>query len=152
MPADPALEGTGTRLDLGQHAAFDDTFPGIIGTSAEFGLNMMFRYLEGRSYGGPLVARSTVMAVALSGIQTMVGFGSLMIAAHRGIFSLGVLLTMGMACGLVASLVVLPVILQGLSRRSGRLTEVLPISSQGEGRPPKRTGTVEGSVAPRFDS
>ncbi len=103
--------------------------PLIIGTSAEFGLNMMFRYLEGSSHRGPLVARSTVMAVALSGIQTMVGFGSLMIASHRGIFSLGVLLTIGMACGLVASLGVLPVILRGMLRRSERLAEVLPISS-----------------------
>jgi uncharacterized protein len=67
--------------------------------------------------------------VALSGIQTMVGFGSLMIATHRGIFSLGVLLTIGMACGLVASLVVLPVILRGMLRRSERLADVLPISS-----------------------
>ncbi len=104
--------------------------PLIIGTSAEFGLNVVLRYLEGHSHGGPLVARSTVMAVALSGGQTMVGFGSLMIATHRGIFSLGVLLTIGMACGLVASLVVLPVTLRGLARRSGRLAEVLPIRSQ----------------------
>jgi uncharacterized protein len=103
--------------------------PLIIGTSAEFGLNMMFRYLEGRSHGGPLVARSTVMGVALSGIQTMVGFGSLMVATHRGIFSLGVLLTIGMACGLVSSLVVLPVILRGMLRRSERLAQVLPTSS-----------------------
>jgi hopanoid biosynthesis associated RND transporter like protein HpnN len=104
--------------------------PLIIGTSAEFGLNVVLRYLEGRSHGGPLVARSTVMGVALSGGQTMVGFGSLMIATHQGIFSLGVLLTIGMACGLVASLVVLPVTLRGLSRRSGRLAEVLSIRSQ----------------------
>jgi hopanoid biosynthesis associated RND transporter like protein HpnN len=111
--------------------------PLIIGTSAEFGLNMMLRYLEGRSDGGPLVARSTVMAVALSGIQTMVGFGSLMIAAHRGIFSLGVLLTMGMACGLVASLVVLPVILQGFLRGSGRVDRSTPDQLPG------RTKTAE---------
>jgi len=104
--------------------------PLIIGTSAEFGLNVVLRYLEGRSHGGPLVARSTVMGVALSGGQTMVGFGSLMIATHRGIFSLGVLLTIGMACGLVASLVVLPVTLRGLARRSGRAAEVLQIRSE----------------------
>jgi uncharacterized protein len=104
--------------------------PLIIGTSAEFGLNVVLRYLEGRSHGGPLVGRSTVMAVALSGGQTMVGFGSLMIAAHRGIFSLGVLLTIGMACGLVASLIVLPGTLRGLVRKSGRSAEVLPIRSQ----------------------
>jgi hopanoid biosynthesis associated RND transporter like protein HpnN len=90
--------------------------PLIIGASAEFGLNVVLRYLEGRSHGGPLVARSTVMAVALNGITTMVGFGSLMVAAHRGIFSLGLLLTIGSACGLVVSLVVLPVVLRLITR------------------------------------
>jgi len=91
--------------------------PLIIGTAAEFGLNVMLRYLEGRDHGGPLVARSTVMAVALSGISTFVGFGSLMIARHQGIYSLGLLLTLGSACGLFASLVVLPVILRLITKR-----------------------------------
>jgi len=91
--------------------------PLIIGASAEFGLNVMVRYLEGRDHGGPLVARSTVMAVALSGVSTMVGFGSLMIARHQGIYSLGLLLTLGSACGLFASLVVLPVILRLITKR-----------------------------------
>jgi uncharacterized protein len=91
--------------------------PLIIGASAEFGLNVMVRYLEGRDHGGPLVARSTVMAVALSGISTMVGFGSLMIARHQGIYSLGLLLTLGSACGLLAALVVLPVILRLITKR-----------------------------------
>ena len=86
--------------------------PLMIGTSAEFGLNVMLRYLEGRSHGGPLVARSTVMAVALNGVTTMVGFGSMMVASHQGIWSLGLLLTLGSGCGLLASLVVLPVILR----------------------------------------
>ncbi len=86
--------------------------PLMIGISAEFGLNVVLRYLEGRAHGGPLVARSTVMGVVLNGVTTIVGFGSLMIAAHRGIFGLGLLLTIGSACGLVAALVVLPVILR----------------------------------------
>jgi len=92
--------------------------PLIIGTSAEFGLNVVLRYMEGRTHGGPLVARSTVMAVALNGLTTMVGFGSLMVAAHQGIFGLGLLLTIGSACGLVASLVVLPVILRLITREA----------------------------------
>jgi uncharacterized protein len=86
--------------------------PLIIGTAAEFGLNVIVSYLEGRSHGGPLVARSAVMGVGLNGLTTMVGFGSLMIASHQGIFSLGLLLTLGSFCGMVAALVVLPVILQ----------------------------------------
>ncbi len=74
---------------------------------------MIVSHLEVRSHqGGPLIARSAVMGVMLNGITTMVGFGSLMIASHQGIFSLGLLLTLGSLCGLVAALVVLPVLLQ----------------------------------------
>ena len=56
------------------------------------------------------------MGVALNGITTMVGFGSLMIATHQGIFGLGLLLTLGSACGLVAALIVLPVVLKLLMK------------------------------------
>ncbi|HEV8457155.1 MAG TPA: MMPL family transporter, partial [Methylomirabilota bacterium] len=105
--------------------------PLIIGAAAEFGLNVILRYMEGRRHGGPLVARSTVMAVALNGITTMVGFGSLMTAAHQGIFSLGLLLTIGSGCGLLASLVVLPVILRLIAGRAAAspTAEILPKTS-----------------------
>lgn len=90
--------------------------PLIIGTAAEFGLNVIVSHLEGRSRGGPLIARSAVMGVLLNGLTTMVGFGSLMIASHQGIFSLGLLLTIGSLCGLVAALVVLPVVLRLMTK------------------------------------
>jgi predicted RND superfamily exporter protein len=53
-----------------------------------------------------------MMAVLVSGLTTIVGFGSLMIADHRGIFGLGLLLTLGTATSLIAALVVLPVLLR----------------------------------------
>ncbi|MBI2529331.1 MAG: MMPL family transporter [Candidatus Rokubacteria bacterium] len=120
--------GLGLLWTLGLMWVFDLKFtmanvwglPLIIGTSAEFGLNIVMRYLEGREHGGPLVARSTVMAVALNGLTTIVGFGSLMMARHQGIFGLGLLLTLGSACGLLASLVVLPVVLRMLPRTGVR--------------------------------
>jgi uncharacterized protein len=86
--------------------------PLILGAAAEFGLNIVMRFIEGRDHGGPLVARSTIMAVFVNGLTTMVGFGSLMLAAHRGIYGLGLLLTLGMFASLVAALVVLPVLLR----------------------------------------
>jgi uncharacterized protein len=86
--------------------------PLILGTAAEFGLNIVMRFIEGRDHGGPLVARSTIMAVFVNGFSTIVGFGSLLLAAHRGIFGLGLLLTLGMFASLVAALVVLPVLLR----------------------------------------
>jgi hopanoid biosynthesis associated RND transporter like protein HpnN len=98
--------------------------PLIIGTAAEFGLNVIVSHLEGRSRGGPLIARSAVMGVLLNGLTTMVGFGSLMIASHQGIFSLGLLLTIGSLCGLVAALVVLPV---GLRLMTKTAEEAAPL-------------------------
>ena len=86
--------------------------PLLIGAAAEFGLNVVLRFMEDRDHGGPLIAKSTVMAVLVNGLTTIVGFGSLMVAAHRGIFGLGLLLTIGMVTSLVAALVVLPVLLR----------------------------------------
>jgi len=86
-------------------------FPLVLGAGAEFGLNVVLRYREGREHGGPLLPRSTFLAVLFNGLTTVVGFGSLMTAAHRGIFGLGLLLTLGMIATLGASLIVLPVLL-----------------------------------------
>lgn len=86
--------------------------PLILGAAAEFGANVVLRFAEGARQGGPLVARSTVLAVLLNGLTTIVGFGSLMIARHRGVFGLGVVLTLGTALSLIAALVVLPVLLR----------------------------------------
>jgi len=89
--------------------------PLIVGTAAEFGLNIFLRFEEGRTRGGPTLGQSTVMAVTLNGLTTMAGFSSLMVAHHRGIFGLGLLLTVGMVASLVASLIVLPVLLRRLA-------------------------------------
>jgi uncharacterized protein len=103
--------------------------PLIIGTSAEFGLNVVMNYLEGREHDGPLVARSTVMAVVLNGLTTIVGFGSLMISRHQGIYGLGLLLTVGATCALIAALVVLPVVLRLMPRPVAHPAEAVPRSS-----------------------
>jgi uncharacterized membrane protein YdfJ with MMPL/SSD domain len=90
--------------------------PLIIGSAAEFGLNITLRYREAVTNGGALFPRSTVLAVLLNGLTTIGGFGSLMVARHQGIFGLGLLLTVGTVVGLMASLVVLPVLLRLVER------------------------------------
>ena len=70
-------------------------------------------YMEGREHGGPLVAaKHGDGASSLNGFTTIVGFGSLMVVRHQGILGLGLLLTIGTACALVAALLVLPVVLR----------------------------------------
>jgi uncharacterized protein len=92
--------------------------PLILGAAAEYGLNIVMRFMEGRDHGGPLIARSTMMAVLVNGLTTIAGFGSLMVADHRGIFGLGLLLTLGTATSLIAALIVLPVLLKWMPGRS----------------------------------
>jgi predicted RND superfamily exporter protein len=86
--------------------------PLIIGTAAEFGINIFMQYQEGLATGGPTFPRSTVMGVLLNGLTTVAGFASLMVAHHRGIFGLGLLLTIGVTASMITALIVLPALLQ----------------------------------------
>ena len=85
--------------------------PLIIGSATEYGVNMVLRACESRAHGGPRLARSTVMGVVFNGLTTIAGFGSLLIAQHQGVWSLGLLLVIGSTTTLIASLVVLPTLL-----------------------------------------
>ena len=90
--------------------------PLIVGSAAEYGLNIVLRDLESRTYGGPRLARSTVMGVVFNGLTTIVGFGALLVADHRGVWSLGLLLAIGTTMTLAASLVVLPTLVHLVDR------------------------------------
>jgi hopanoid biosynthesis associated RND transporter like protein HpnN len=87
--------------------------PLIIGSAAEYGVNIVLRSLESRvDGGGPRLPRSTVLGVVFNGLTTMAGFGSLLVAHHRGVWSLGLLLVIGSAMTLSASLIVLPTLVR----------------------------------------
>jgi uncharacterized protein len=87
--------------------------PLIIGSAAEYGVYIVLRSLEAPEHGGgPRLARSTVMAVLFNGLTTITGFGSLLVASHRGVWSLGLLLVIGSVMTLAASLVVLPTLMR----------------------------------------
>ncbi len=126
----------GTLWAVGLMHVFDLKFnmanvwglPLIIGASAEYGLSVVMRSLEARDHGGPPLARSTVMAVGVSGLTTIGGFGSLLVAHHQGIWSLGLLLTIGTCTSLLASLLVLPVLIR-LAGRAAPATKDAPLNA-----------------------
>jgi predicted RND superfamily exporter protein len=64
-----------------------------------------------------ILARSTGKAVLVSGLTTIAGFGSLIIAEHRGIRSLGIIMATGVATCMVAGLTFLPALLNLLSAK-----------------------------------
>jgi hopanoid biosynthesis associated RND transporter like protein HpnN len=114
LPLGLGLAWTGGLMGLlGLDVTMGNVFglPLILGGAAEYGLNIVLSFVNDGEQGSPLLARSTNGAVLTSGLTTIAGFGSLLVASHRGIFGLGLLLTIGTVTTLVASLIVLPTLL-----------------------------------------
>ena len=61
-------------------------------------------------------SRSTGKAVLVSGLTAIAGFGSLMLAKHQGIQSLGYVMSIGLATCMIAGLTFLPALLNLLTR------------------------------------
>jgi len=81
--------------------------PLMIGIGIDIGVHMTHRYVEDGEGGQALVQSSTGRAVIVSGLTTIAGFGSLAIARHQGIQSIGLLLAVGVGANLLAALLVL---------------------------------------------
>ena len=91
------------------------TLPLAIGAGVAYGIYTVDRFCE--SGNAALFSSSTGKAILLSGLTAMIGFGSLMISSYRGLFGLGLLMTLSIGFCLIASLVVLPQIFWLLCRR-----------------------------------
>lgn len=101
-------------LDLDLNMANLIILPLFLGIAVDDGIHMVHRMLEEPRAAKAPLAHSTGKAIVLTSLTTIVGFGSLMAARHNGIFSLGLLSVLAVACSLVASLVALPLILHFL--------------------------------------
>ena len=91
------------------------TLPLVIGIGVTNGIQILNRYAE---EGTPsILTRSTGKAVLVSGLTAISGFGSLIVAKHRGIHSLGCVMAVGIATCMLAALTFLPALLNLISRR-----------------------------------
>lgn len=88
--------------------------PLIIAPGVENGLMIIHRFREEGE--AAVLPKSIGKGVALSSLTTMIGFGSLLIAHHRGAYSIGLLVTLGVGAVLVVSVVVLPALLTIVAR------------------------------------
>jgi hypothetical protein len=85
------------------------TLPLVIGIGVTNGIHILNRFAEEQTPS--ILARSTGKAVLVSGLTAMAGFGSLILARHRGIHSLGCVMTAGLATCMIAGLTFLPALL-----------------------------------------
>jgi len=90
------------------------TLPLVIGIGVTNGVQILNRFAEERTPN--ILARSTGKAVLVSGLTAIAGFGSLILAKHRGIQSLGCIMSLGLATCMIAGLTLLPALLNLLGR------------------------------------
>jgi predicted RND superfamily exporter protein len=95
------------------------TLPLMIGIGVTNGIHILNRFAEENTPG--ILARSTGKAVLVSGLNTVVGFGSLLIAKHQGISSLGFVMSIGVAACMIAGLTFLPAVLSLMYRKGWRI-------------------------------
>jgi multidrug efflux pump subunit AcrB len=94
--------------------------PLILGIGVDDGVHVVHDFLRQR--GRYRLSASTATAVLITSLTTMMGFGSLMLAGHRGLQSLGRVLTLGVCCCLLTSVVLLPAIFAWATRHRREAT------------------------------
>lgn len=107
-------------LEIPLNAANMIVLPLILGIGIDAGVHVVHDFCAQR--GRYRISASTASAVVVNTVTNMAGFGSLMIASHRGLQSLGRVLTLGLTTCLFTSLVMLPALL-GLIARGRRASE-----------------------------
>jgi len=87
--------------------------PLMLGIGVDSGIHLVHRAetlaRSGRRHD--LLASTTARAVFYSALTTTVSFGTLALSSHRGVSSLGVVLSIGMTLTVISNLVVLPALL-----------------------------------------
>jgi hypothetical protein len=86
------------------------TLPLVVGIGVTNGIQILNRFAEEQEPS--ILAKSTGKAVLVSGLTASAGFGSLMLANHQGIKSLGEVMAAGIAACTLATLMVLPALLR----------------------------------------
>ncbi|HWN95492.1 MAG TPA: MMPL family transporter, partial [Methylomirabilota bacterium] len=93
----------------------------VIGIGVTNSIHILNRFAEDPHPS--IMATSTGKAVLVSALNTIAGFGSLLVAKHQGISSLGAVMAIGTGTCMLASLTVLPAILHFLNKFGWSMTE-----------------------------
>ncbi|MBW2273178.1 MAG: MMPL family transporter [Deltaproteobacteria bacterium] len=114
---------TAVLIDMPFNMANVMAIPLVLGLGVDNGIHLVLRYREEGCIDS-LLHSSTARAIVLSGLTTLAAFGALSISSHRGISSMGMLLTIAIFYLMFCTLVVLPAL---LAWRSGeRLQAATP--------------------------
>lgn len=91
--------------------------PLLVGVGADSGIHLGMRARRGTS-AADVYETSTPRAVFFSAVTTICSFGTLMFSAHRGVASMGVLLSLAIGYTLICTILVQPWLLDKLSQKT----------------------------------
>jgi hopanoid biosynthesis associated RND transporter like protein HpnN len=115
---------TAVLVDIPFNFADVIVLPLLLGMSVDSGVHLVHRARSSGDFGLALLGTSTARAVAYSGLNTIASFGTLGFSTHRGLATLGQLLTLGVTFMLLTTLIVLPAMIPASWRRSRALVTV----------------------------
>ena len=123
--------------------------PLVLGIGVDNGIHIMHDYRrqiaqESEKY---VPSGDTMVGVILTSLTSVVGFGSLLVAGHQGLVSVGIVMAIGVGCCLLVALILLPAILTLVARY-----HPLPLAPVRKG---KRTATAampQAATADRDDT
>jgi multidrug efflux pump subunit AcrB len=90
--------------------------PIIIGMGVDNGVNMLYRWREERDKSSLILTKVVGKSVTVCSLTTIAAFAALITANHRGISSLGWVLSLGVGLILVATFIVLPALFEYWAR------------------------------------
>jgi hypothetical protein len=93
------------------------TLPLLLGIGVDNGIHMVHRMKIAPPGDGNVLQTSTSRAVLFSSLTTICSFGTLAFSPHFGMASMGALLSIGLLASLLATLILLPVLLDWRYRR-----------------------------------
>ncbi len=87
--------------------------PLVLGIGVDDGVHVLHDYRRQMRNGleDYRISASTINGILLTSLTSMVGFGSLLVASHQGLFSVGLTLLLGVGCCGFVALVLLPSVL-----------------------------------------
>jgi hopanoid biosynthesis associated RND transporter like protein HpnN len=122
-------------LNIPLNAANMIVLPLILGVGIDAGVHIVHDF---RSQRGPYRMNPAIAsAVVINQVTNMTGFGSLMIASHQGLQSLGRVLVLGMSSCLFSALVILPALLTWLCRNRPEVSEASEREASDAARRPR---------------
>jgi hopanoid biosynthesis associated RND transporter like protein HpnN len=99
-------------LDIPFNFANVIVIPLLLGIGVDSGIHLVHRAEAMRETEGDLLDSTTARAVFYSALTTTLSFGTLALSSHRGLASLGIVLSVGMLLTILSNLVVLPALIQ----------------------------------------